>query len=360
MESGGNDLTIQLFFFTSAIFAGVEAVKANGWRAWLFGGLAGLFAITGAAWPSLKEIYPPLSRSIGEVASSPQAWFTLIVLALAVVALTGRKARATATSSTGEPIELPEWLSDVPGRLDDLAGKLDRLAKAVAQGSLTQSGILDSLQSRAKELSDRLRKVETLLQPRTEGLLGMAFDPSAKPPETRFDNIEAKIDRLRDHIDSTSLEIGESIADIQAALEAQRESHRQLHDRAFAVFRAKQAEHRMEQLIPHLEEAGEVLSAPTLKRTTPVDFGEWSSLFTSWQVALHEFCRVVKPYYPEAETKLLATPIDAYKGAHWTVDEALFANHDQVHDYKTFRILLRNFDSLKPHIIVSVKRNATV
>jgi hypothetical protein len=43
-----DDLTIQIFFFTSAFLALVEALKAVGWRAYAFWGLCGVLALLGA------------------------------------------------------------------------------------------------------------------------------------------------------------------------------------------------------------------------------------------------------------------------------------------------------------------------
>src|SRR6266702_499484 len=52
-----DDLVIQIFLWTSAFLAVVEAMKASGWRVWAFGILAFVLFVLGAAWSWLKEVY---------------------------------------------------------------------------------------------------------------------------------------------------------------------------------------------------------------------------------------------------------------------------------------------------------------
>ena len=85
-----DDLVIQIFFWTCAFLAMVEAMKATGWRLWAFGILGGLLFLIGTAWAWVKEIYPPFTGWITTVATSPHSWFLLIVLFLVLVAFTGR------------------------------------------------------------------------------------------------------------------------------------------------------------------------------------------------------------------------------------------------------------------------------
>lgn len=95
----GEDLTITLFFFTSAVLAGFEAMKASGWRLWAFWILTALFAAIGLSWLWLKEISPTLTRWVGEIATSPQSWFVLIILGLVLLAVTGRKSKQAGLSA---------------------------------------------------------------------------------------------------------------------------------------------------------------------------------------------------------------------------------------------------------------------
>jgi hypothetical protein len=124
-----DDLTIPLFFWTCAFMAGVEAMKAEGWRVRAFGALAVFLVALGVFWQWVKEFYPPLTGAITEVATSPHSWFTLIALGLVVVAVTGRSRRMTSHAPQQEVV-LPPELSEVPARLDALSAKMDTFAKS--------------------------------------------------------------------------------------------------------------------------------------------------------------------------------------------------------------------------------------
>jgi hypothetical protein len=120
------ELTIQLFFFSSALLAGFEAMKAGGWRVWAFGGLTALLAIFGLAWHSLKEIYPPLTIWVTEIATSPQSWFALIVIALVLIAMTGRRGSAWTRIQRlfGAPTTPSEEAASANGELEELKARL--------------------------------------------------------------------------------------------------------------------------------------------------------------------------------------------------------------------------------------------
>jgi hypothetical protein len=94
----GDNLLITLFFFTSAVLGGFEAMKAKGWRALAFWFLTAVFGIAGVAWYPLKDVYPPLTRYISEIATSPQSWFVLFVLGVVLLAATGRSPRSSRQS----------------------------------------------------------------------------------------------------------------------------------------------------------------------------------------------------------------------------------------------------------------------
>jgi hypothetical protein len=85
-----DDLTIVLFLVATAISFGVAAMSQAGWKhpllircrqgAWTV--LAGIFAIAGLGWPLIKPISPPATAAIVQIATSPVAWFAVLVLGL--------------------------------------------------------------------------------------------------------------------------------------------------------------------------------------------------------------------------------------------------------------------------------------
>lgn len=90
MLQTGDDLVIQIFFWTSGVLCGVEAMKASGWRLWTFAATGAALILAGLCWSLLKDVSPPVTRWVTEVATSPQSWFVLVVLGLLLLAVTGR------------------------------------------------------------------------------------------------------------------------------------------------------------------------------------------------------------------------------------------------------------------------------
>ncbi|RTM14349.1 MAG: hypothetical protein EKK33_06645 [Bradyrhizobiaceae bacterium] len=131
----GEDLVIQLFFWTSAFLAVVEAVKAAGWRIWTFTGLAAVLFLVGLLWGFLKEIYPPLTGWITSVATNPQSWFLLIVLFFVLVAFTGRAKKKTQTG-------IDPTTEALNKALQELFERVGRIESLPASATLSDHGNL--------------------------------------------------------------------------------------------------------------------------------------------------------------------------------------------------------------------------
>ena len=85
---------IQLLFGTAAIFAGYEAVKAEGWQRWLFWTVTGSFALIALSWNFISGLYAPATNFITSIATNPETWVVLFALAMLVV-YASTKDRAT-------------------------------------------------------------------------------------------------------------------------------------------------------------------------------------------------------------------------------------------------------------------------
>lgn len=129
-----DDLPIQLFLLASAVVVGAEAVKATGWRLWVFIGVCSAFVISAFAWPWLKGIYPPVTSWIGEIATSPHSWFLLIVLGLVLIAATGARKTRTAFPNVAEITASPETARDYSENLQ----QLNRTAFLVSSAGLDE------------------------------------------------------------------------------------------------------------------------------------------------------------------------------------------------------------------------------
>jgi hypothetical protein len=156
----GEDLVIQLFFWTSAFLAVVEAVKAAGWRIGAFSGLAAILFLVGLGWGQLKEIYPPLTGWVTRVATNPQSWFLLVVLFFVLVAVTGRTKRLSGKNAhSGQAPDFDAINNSLQGLLARV-GNLELLpAPPTAEA---HDNLRTTVHSLLREHSALVEKTETL------------------------------------------------------------------------------------------------------------------------------------------------------------------------------------------------------
>jgi hypothetical protein len=121
----GDDLII-IFLLSSAFLAGLEAMKATGWRIRAFGALAGVCVCAGLGWHWLKEVYPPFTGWMSSIATNPQSWFILLVLGLVWMATTGRK-RTKPIEPDSDRDEIIQAVADVVRKTAFLQGQLNSL-----------------------------------------------------------------------------------------------------------------------------------------------------------------------------------------------------------------------------------------
>jgi hypothetical protein len=274
-----NDQTIQLFFFTLTIFAAAGAVKTRGWRAWLFGSLAALVGVGGAAWTRLTEDYSSLSRAIADVALSPQAWFTLFLLLLAVVALTGRKGRSTGYGE--DRPDLPQWVPSLPDRLSSTEESLEVFTRSITSHNKS----LDTLDKQGKELRLRLEALESMLLPDRKDDKGFVAPP--KPEQNdRFTNIEKKIEGARDYAEGLSVGVAQSVAHLQQMVEGN--------------FRQIQNLWQILLLQEHdvvVRELGEKLLKADPSRYA--NDAAWDNDYARWKSALEQIANIVRESVPD-------------------------------------------------------------
>jgi hypothetical protein len=276
-----NDLTIQLFFFTSAIFAAAGTVKKRGWRAWLFGSLAAVFGLGGAAWTLLKEVYPSLSRAIADVALNPQAWFTLFVLVLAVVAFTGRKGRTTGEREDGP--DLPEWVPSLPDRLSSTEESLEVFTRSIT----SQNKSLDSLDKQGKELSLRLEAIESMLRPDGKGNKGGKglLAPPRSEQDNRFTNIEEKIEGARDYAKGLSDGVAHSVGQLRQMIEGN----------------SRQIQNFYQILILHEQDVVVRELGEKLLKADPATYANdaaWDDDYARWKSALEHIANIAREWVP--------------------------------------------------------------
>lgn len=84
-----DDFAVPSLLLSTAAFAGIEAMKAVGWRVKAFAALATVFAIAGISWPWLKTAHRPMAEFVAEAAATPLPWLLLIALAWHWLSTTG-------------------------------------------------------------------------------------------------------------------------------------------------------------------------------------------------------------------------------------------------------------------------------
>jgi hypothetical protein len=118
----GDDLTIVLFLVGIAITLATVATSQTGSRhpvliACIFI-LAAIFAISGLGWPLIESISPRATALIVRIATSPVAWFAVLVLGLTVALL--RRKRDGKRIEIKVPEEAKVFIDVSPGYLIDL------------------------------------------------------------------------------------------------------------------------------------------------------------------------------------------------------------------------------------------------
>lgn len=85
-QMSGDNLTIVLFLLGAGITFAMAGVSQAGWKHWLLisslFALSGIFVAAGLGWPLIKGISPRATLFVTEIATSPVAWFVVIILAL--------------------------------------------------------------------------------------------------------------------------------------------------------------------------------------------------------------------------------------------------------------------------------------
>lgn len=108
----GDNLTIVLFLIGTATTFAVAAMSQAGWKhpiliGGLFG-LAGIFAIVGLGWPIIQSLSPPVTAIVNQVATSPVAWFVVLMLGIGAALLRPpRGARISSSLEQTQPIIRP-------------------------------------------------------------------------------------------------------------------------------------------------------------------------------------------------------------------------------------------------------------
>lgn len=94
------------------------------------------------------------------------------------------------------------------------------------------------------------------------------------------------------------------------------------------------------------------LDDPLSKPEIFSDWRTWNESFDSYKSKLRHICRLVAPYL-QIEESVFKTPNEKFKSQHWRYDFGAMTD-DQKHDYKTYRIILANFNEKREDIATAL------
>ena len=90
-----------------------------------------------------------------------------------------------------------------------------------------------------------------------------------------------------------------------------------------------------------IQNVGDELSGPTNGEALD-DSLVWLKKYNAWSRGVMTWAQIAETYRSGVTERVFETPPLEYKG-EWKAHDGLFPNSNAVHDYKTFRIILRNF-----------------
>lgn len=90
-----------------------------------------------------------------------------------------------------------------------------------------------------------------------------------------------------------------------------------------------------------IQDVGDELSGPTNGEEL-TDRDAWLAKYGAWHSDVEAWAQLAETYCDGTIGRVFDTPPQQYKGK-WKAHDGLFPDSDAVHDYKTFRIILRNF-----------------
>lgn len=204
MLQTGDDLVIQIFFWTSGFLCGVEAMKAAKWRLWTFTAVGVALVIVGLFWGLLKEISPAITRWVTDVATSPQSWFVLIVLSLLLLSITGRK-HGTGNTEL-DNTDLTAEMAALKKSVTEFGASLAKLTKTQHGGTGSIAEVLSNMQRTAFLLSTAYVQAE--YQRRIEGQLeAVPFDTAITGTVVTDEHLIAQAARIESYLNGVRQEL---------------------------------------------------------------------------------------------------------------------------------------------------------
>ena len=116
---------------------------------------------------------------------------------------------------------------------------------------------------------------------------------------------------------------------------------------------AHQMLYALYQIMPKINRLTEALDKPN------TNWAEWNATYQEWRSLLGEFEKTLPARWQIADD-LWSNPGDRYRSDNLALDEDKYPTPIVLHDFKTFRIYLDNYNEIRGVVIPKLKREAKV
>lgn len=164
----------------------------------------------------------------------------------------------------------------------------------------------------------------------------------------RLDEIEKRVARISDKADGVKDGLNSAVELIRGDIFGLTNRYASLRSNTRSVIQAKYDLEYWEESMEELDVLAQKMSDPLEKPDVYESWREWTFDFDRLKSRLTTLCRYVAPYADVKDAVFEIKP-DLYKSQNWK-SNFNGMNEDQKHDYKTFRIIVRNFETEKSKV----------
>ncbi len=353
-----NTLTIQLFFFATAVPVALEAYKAQGRARIALWAVAAIFGFTGFVWPFMSDRLASLQTAVEQIASNPTAWFVLMVALFFVLRPYWKNTERDPVGdelSEGQPRELREIVEKhtiliesqiekrtvMERRLEKIDGEISTIAedrKAIISDYQRMCGL-------EARLTEQVEAIEAAAKDYTKG---------------RFDALNAELGKQAAEAVGLSKGLTESLDEQRSLIQEQQVAfHANSEATRFAIMAIFHREILLS-IASRIENVAEDLTERLSNGKELTD-----SAWDAWQVAYQLWIHEINQWGNWAVFYLGRDPMNDIQRLHpsdydgdWAVKHHQFPDPEAIRVYKTFRIFLKNWQALSEVVHQRVRMQA--
>jgi hypothetical protein len=295
----GQQLTVAVLFWGSAVVIGLDALKHTGRRAkWLWLAVVG-FVIVGFLVRPLWGVFPDVAGFLLRISTFAPTWFFLVGIAYLVLRERGRPSEPAAAAVSPQYDEAP-FLERI-GTVDrELRNQMDMLRDEFAAHKAHMDTCYSAQdEARLDGLNQMGVKVDGLRQD-LEKWVAVQRDDSLKTREALHTIV------LRERLAQLEAEIRQDASD--------------LYDRL---------------------KGGEVYDEQKWR--------QWENVHGHWETKLNDWLGGATWYGLAVQQRTLTVDDEKY-GAQWSVADTQFPNAEAVRRFKKFRIVQQQWESIVPEV----------